>query len=1207
MVCRSHFGGIAFTAEPAKRFDITGFVIPNNASRQIAPRTINDIVEVLCTVTFKNWDNSIITTNNYSYGASVVIPANPTRPSNNTWYFTFKAWNPTVVSPIVADATYIATYDSAKIVYTVTVVASPTTGGIVSGGGNFNYGDNTTITATANTGYTFTGWNDGNATSPRVVTVTGNATYTATFTPNTYTLTLLPNGGTVTPASITVTYDALLSSAQPPLPTPERPGYTFTGWYIGTTLITATTIWNYTSNQTAQASWSVNTYKLTLDPSTGTCGTPFIQITYGQNILSIPNATQPGCTFLGWFLKGGNTQVSAGTQWIWDKDTTAVARFNYPIVSTNNHPALGTITPLGNTNYTLGQTATYTCTPNSNAYISSIIVDGVPVWSGVSGTSEEHIYTFNNIGAAHTIAVNFAVNCYPMNPANVIPSGVSVSMTPSGCVPHGAPVTFNISSNCYNITSIKIGGVTQTSLTYTIPSVEGPLPKIEIEAVIKTYPIVASGSNNMGSITPSGTTQVDCGTNQTYNFITNIGYRVSVLKIDGSSVPVPETNSYTFYNVTAPHTIYVEFEESPYYVIQFGPDASQNAGGVVYPTLNPTAQYFILVDSAKSCAFSIVPSTGFTIDKVYVDNVPDNPAALTGIYTFTHLNANHTIYATFKPIKFTIHASANAGGSINPNGAVQVDYGANQTFYAAPNYGYHLVEVLVNGVNNPAAVANGYYTFEEVKSNHTISAVFALNTYIITATAADAHGSITPSGDIEVNHGVNKTFTFAPHIGYKIATVLVDGDLNPTAVLNGSYTFTNLNDNHTIVVAFTKQIFTITSSCTAGGYVEPNEVPGAGYVEEVEYDQHSAIYAFFSDPGYILKYVIIDGTIDYLAVQNGMYRFLNVKKDHTIHVVFAPANFTITASSTFGGVINPAGLITVPNGADKTFYFSPTAGFELVRVIIDGINHQEAVDAGEYTFNSVDGNHIISAQFEKSDYNVYLPEVEGAVVVAVNGSSSPVAYGAKFEFTVAMLEGYTQSQGKVEVRANGVLILPLGITYTINNITEDQTVIVDGIVRNQYQIVAKTGNFGGAITPAGTTTVPHGTDLPFVITPNANYKVDYLLVNGVKETGVESYTLYNIKANGTITAYFIYNPVEINEPHEPVITVFSHSNVVTIENLVLIPVKHVEIMDMYGRLVWSGSTTGERTEITLNVAKGIYAVRITTEDNILSTTKVSIK
>ncbi|MCL2168131.1 MAG: chitobiase/beta-hexosaminidase C-terminal domain-containing protein, partial [Lentimicrobiaceae bacterium] len=247
MICRNNYGNITgYETNSTSLYNVTGFAVPYNADRQIAPRDVNDIYEIEYTVTFLNWNNSIVSEKtDYHYGDPVVVPANPTRPANNTWQFTFAGWNPEVEPIVYEDATYIATYDSAKIVYTITVIASPTAGGTVAGGGNFYYGDPATISATANPGYTFTTWNDGNTDASRTITVTETTTYTATFTPNTYTLTLNSGGGTGAPASISVTYNQQIGSE---LPTPTRPGYTFGGWFIGTTAITATTIWTYTSN-----------------------------------------------------------------------------------------------------------------------------------------------------------------------------------------------------------------------------------------------------------------------------------------------------------------------------------------------------------------------------------------------------------------------------------------------------------------------------------------------------------------------------------------------------------------------------------------------------------------------------------------------------------------------------------------------------------------------------------------------------------------------------------------------------------------------------------------------------------------------------------------------------------------------------------------------------------------------------------------------
>jgi len=123
--------------------------------------------------------------------------------------------------------------------------------------------------------------------------------------------------------------------------------------------------------------------------------------------------------------------------------------------------------------------------------------------------------------------------------------------------------------------------------------------------------------------------------------------------------------------------------------------------------------------------------------------------------------------------------------------------------------------------------------------------------------------------------------------------------------------------------------------------------------------------------------------------------------------------------------------------------------------------------------------------------------------------------------------------------------------------------------------------------------------------PNTGFEVKEVYVNGAVVALEEDLTYtYTITADGTIEVYF-QPAVGIGE-NDKVISVFSHSNVVTIVNEGLIPVKQVEVMDMYGRVVWKGQANDTRTEITLHVATGIYNVRMITESTIL-TTKVSIK
>lgn len=81
-----------------------------------------------------------------------------------------------------------------------------------------------------------------------------------------------------------------------------------------------------------------------------------------------------------------------------------------------------------------------------------------------------------------------------------------------------------------------------------------------------------------------------------------------------------------------------------------------------------------------------------------------------------------------------IAASAGSNGSISPEGTVSVITGANQTFTITPTCSSSIATVLVDGVNNPAAVASGTYTFSNVSTTHTISATFTAPNIVATTT-----------------------------------------------------------------------------------------------------------------------------------------------------------------------------------------------------------------------------------------------------------------------------------------------------------------------------------------------------------------------------------------------------------------------------------------------------------------------------------------
>lgn len=177
-------------------------------------------------------------------------------------------------------------------------------------------GTTPTRPGTETTAYEFAGWNtakDGtgtplNTSGPAVdnaVTVTGDVTFYAQFISKdkTCTVSFDANGGTVNPAS----QDAPYLGTYGTLPTPERAGYNFAGWYTEQTSgerVTAETTVETDQPHTLYAHWTGKQYTVTFDANGGELTDNTTKtVTCGERYDDLPTPTRKGYYFKGWFLK----------------------------------------------------------------------------------------------------------------------------------------------------------------------------------------------------------------------------------------------------------------------------------------------------------------------------------------------------------------------------------------------------------------------------------------------------------------------------------------------------------------------------------------------------------------------------------------------------------------------------------------------------------------------------------------------------------------------------------------------------------------------------------------------------------------------------------------------------------------------------------------------------------------------------------------
>ena len=335
---------------------------------------------------------------------------------------------------------------------------------------------------------------------------------------------------------------------------------------------------------------------------------------------------------------------------------------------------------------------------------------------------------------------------------------------------------------CAQLNSVLVDGVDVGPLaTYTFHSVNA---NHTIEAVFGPVPpdTITASAGTGGTISPVGAAGYNCGATATYAITADECFLIRDVLVDSHSVgAVP---SYTFIDLQAPHTIVASFVRGPKFTIT----ATAGANG----TISPSGA--VQASCGLDQTFSFSGNACYQVADVVVDGASQGPVAS---YTFTDVHATHSITASFVQagITHTITASAGPGGSIDPAGAVVVACGSTRTFIITHDPCYRIADVVVDGVSKGVVKS---FTFSRIDASHTITASFAsAPQYPITALAYG--GTIVPSGTVQVDCGASQTFTMTPDTPLGPGEVVVDGISRGTLA---TYTFTNVNDPHTITVRF---------------------------------------------------------------------------------------------------------------------------------------------------------------------------------------------------------------------------------------------------------------------------------------------------------------------------------------------------------------------------------------------------------------------
>ena len=282
------------------------------------------------TVTFKNWDGTVIESNEWAYGAIPSCSVVPTRPKEGRTSYIFDGWTP-AIKAVDADAVYTATFvESVECYLTLTA----TVGGEVTLTGDYlnvsanvytiAAGTQVQLRAIAESGYRFTGWSDAEMGNPRTLTINADLTLEAQFesagtTPQ-YNIIITTGGtgnGTVDVASgMYYEGDVLTITATPAF------GSAFTEWEDGSNANPRTYV--VAGEATLQAKFDIKNVSLTISAGEGGSVNTEVNQIYpcgsSIEIIATPNEHYH-------FVKWSDEDTHATRTIVLTQDTILIAQF----------------------------------------------------------------------------------------------------------------------------------------------------------------------------------------------------------------------------------------------------------------------------------------------------------------------------------------------------------------------------------------------------------------------------------------------------------------------------------------------------------------------------------------------------------------------------------------------------------------------------------------------------------------------------------------------------------------------------------------------------------------------------------------------------------------------------------------------------------------------------------------------------------------
>lgn len=423
----------------------------------------------------------------------------------------------------------------------------------------------------------------------------------------------------------------------------------------------------------------------------------------------------------------------------------------------------------------------------------------------------------------------------------------------------------------------------------------------------------------------------------------------------------------------------------------------------------------VLSGSDKNITVSI--NEGYEISSFIVDG--KDAEIKNNTYTFTNVNADHSVVVKFRKKTFSVNMNAEGNGKIT--GVKSVEYGSSSVYTFVPDYGYELTDVTVDGEHVSLSEGNTY-TLTNVREPHDISATFEeiictvnIETSVNGSFAARYNSREIEDGEV-VKYGSVIRLENTPDEFYTFEYY----DINGEHITSDSY---KVVGPVSINAVFTEKIYNINSTVSSNGTVTfgGNTTVAAG--EPVTIEAHPG-------KGYEVESMIVNGNDVTEQIVDNTYTTDDTWSGLNVSVKFRKMKYTIETSCNAGGIVTPSMEVEYDNNVIVSFL--PDEGYRINAVYVDGVILDNPGD--DYAFNDIDDSHSIYVEFAIMSYDINVTSNGNGYV----SDSDVVDYGGQYILQCIPDEGYQLDK----VLVNGSPVNIRNNSYTISGIKKDYNISV---------------------------------------------------------------------------------------------------------------------------------------------------------------------